>query len=539
MRNRPSILLFILISFSLNAQEWTLKLSSNVELRTWKLTTWADKQEKGLVASIKLFKGSTVVNQMSSDANGDFTILVPAKGEFVLEVSYPGCNTKKFFITTMGVPDEVAKDNFDPTFSIGGFVMAKPFPGIDYSGLKQTLVKVEYKSKGRKFDNDDDMTNAGINIVSKITNAENILIEKFCSTNKAGDAALAIPDCPLAKKLYNQAIALIPGEEYPVIQLAKVGDCLKEMEAAAKKAEEKAAQDKIAAEKAAVEKAEADKIAKEKAAVDKLAAEKASAEKAEADKLAKEKAAADKAEEAKLAEEKKLVDKTAKEKANAEKAESDKLNKEKLANEKLASEKVAQEKLVADKSAKEKALSGKAASDKEKREKLIEQRAEKAKAEEGKVLLAKEQKGVDPSVLEAEAKRKSKAKTEKEKAAKQKEGMDRSRAEDLAAEKADYEKKEAKRKKREGDEYEKQKFAYETKHKDGTGEMDKGNSAYKIPQVIGANVYKSTILKADDFFKTKRYKEAKLKYEEALKQKANDNYAVSKIAQIEKILNSK
>lgn len=472
--------------FTLNffAQDWTLKLSSNVELRTWKLTTKADKEEKGLSASIKLFKGTTLVTQMSSDANGDFTVLVPSNGEFVLEVSYAGCNTKKFFISTLGVPEEVAKDNFDPTFSIGGFVMAKPFPGIDYSGLQKTLVKVQYFSKGRKFDNDDVVTNGGMDIVSKIASNENILIEKFCSTNRAGDAALAKPDCPLAKRLYGEAIALIPGEEYPVVQLAKVGLCLKEMEEAAKKAGEKAAADKVAADKAAADKAEADKLAKEKAG-NKAEADKAAKEKAEADKLAR--------------------------------AESEKANKEKTANAKTEKEKALAEKLAAQKAA----------------------RAEKEKANDGKVITAKASKPVDPDDIEANNKRKAKEKEAKEIAKKQKEGMARSKEEDLAAEKADYEKSEAKRKKREADEAEKKKFAYETKHKDGEGQMDKGNSDHRIPQVIGGNKYKEYILKADDYFKTKRYKEAKVQYEEALKIKPNDVHAMNRLALIEKVLTTK
>ena len=93
----------LIVSFFVNAQEWTLKLSSNVELRTWKLTTKADKEEKPLLgASITLYKGSGIVSQSTSDGNGDFTVFVPANGEFVLTVSYPGCNPKKFSIITTG-----------------------------------------------------------------------------------------------------------------------------------------------------------------------------------------------------------------------------------------------------------------------------------------------------------------------------------------------------------------------------------------------------------------------------------------------------
>lgn len=307
MKKIAFIILLCLGLFS-NAQTttktWALKLSSHVELRTWKLTYKSDKTEKSLPgASLVLTKQGKVVWQGSSDANGDYTIMVPGNDVFILTVSYPGCNAKRIEIVTTGVPQEIQNSNFYPSFSIiGGFIMAKPFPGIDYNGLQEPLVKVVYSPKIKNFDDDHAYTDYGTGIVSKIKTAEQTLIDKFCGTNKQGDAALAIPDCPLAKRLYNEAIALIPGEEYPVVQLAKVPDCdkieeekKKAEEAAKKAAEEKALAEKANKEKAAADKAEADKLAKEKAAAEKEAKNKAAAEKAEADKLAKQKAAEEKA----------------------------------------------------------------------------------------------------------------------------------------------------------------------------------------------------------------------------------------------------
>ena len=60
-------------------------------------------------------------------------------------------------------------------------------------------------------------------------------------------------------------------------------------------------------------------------------------------------------------------------------------------------------------------------------------------------------------------------------------------------------------------------------------------SEYKTPQPLGVNKYKEAIAKADDYFKTKRYAEAKKMYEEALTLKANDAYAISRLAEIAKM----
>lgn len=334
--NNHFLVAFILLSNLLISQNWSVKISSNVELRTWKLTTKADKEEKSLLgASITLYQGSKIISQGTSDGNGNFSVMVPGNGEYVLSVSYPGCNAKKFSIVTTGVPQELQNDpSWKPSFSIGGFVMAKPFPGIDYSGLQQTLVKVVYEPKIKNFDDDEPYTDAGLGIVMKIASAENVLINNFCNTNKQGDAALAKPDCPLAKMLYEKAIAMIPGEQYPVEQLKKVGDCLKAKEEAAQKAAD-----------AAKAKEEADKAAKEKAAADKAAKDQATKDKAAADKLAKEKAAADKAEKDKAAKDNSV----AKNKAATDKATADKAAKEKAAKEKTEKDKLAKEKAAAEK----------------------------------------------------------------------------------------------------------------------------------------------------------------------------------------------
>ncbi len=451
------LFLFFLILNSISiAQNWQLKLSSNVYLRTWKLDTKATKEENVIGgATIILFQNNKQIAQTTSNADGEFTIMVPPNGNFYLSVSYAGCNTKRMAVNTEGVPNTIFSDNSKPSFKItGGFIMVKPYPGINYSELSQDLIRVEYMSNKKAFDDTPDGTDKGLNIVSKIYSAEDDLFKRFCTTNKEGDVALAKPDCPLAKMLYEKAIAMIPGEQYPVIQLAKVGLCLKDKAEAEKKAAE--------AKKAEEQKTLADKENKEKAAL----------EKAEADKIAKEKELADKTNKEKLASEKAQADKLAKEKANQEKTE-------------------AANNQTTEKQTQEKALE----------EKKLAKKLEKEKAAQ-------------------------------EKAQKQKEGLAKVQAEELAEDKA-------REKKRAADEAEKERLAYETKQKDSDPATGHGNSKYSIPQKIGVNKYKETITKADDDFKFKRYKEAKINYQEALKQKPNDAYAIKKIADCDLFLNPK
>lgn len=532
------ILTFLLHIFlpPVYAQDWSLNLSSNVELRTWKLSTKADKEEKGLGgATIKLFKGSTLVTEVKSLGNGDFKIDIPGNGEFTLEVSYPGCNTKKFAISTLGVPPEIARDNFRPSYGIGGFIMARALPGIDYSYLNQALVRVVYLNRG-KFEDDNSITERSLKAVSKINEAENQLIEKFCSTNREGDAALNKPDCPLAKTLYEKAMNLIPGEAYPAQQLVKVGKCLQDKEAADKKAQEAAeagAAKKDADKKAvedAVAKAKADKAAKDQELNDKLAKaaeaeakKKAAAEKptAEAPKAAATPAPAAAASSTvkpknsiiKIKEKSEEDLEADKKRAGKAKSEAEDAEKIRLEEEKSAAKKAEKEKKYKEHLAKEEAEVRK--KEEERRQKEKEQA--KKEAEEEAVKVAEERKKREEQEAKAKEEAKKEAEEEAVRARQEQEAREKEEAERAAAEKE-------KRKKR----YEK----IEEDYNNG-----KSKASYSIPAPLGsANVFKDKVKKADDLFDKKQYAEAKTVYEEALKLKPNDDYVTGKLAEISKLI---
>jgi hypothetical protein len=370
--------LLLALCSNLFSQQWSLKLSSNVELRNWVLTNKADKREKALDgANIALMKGATVIASTKTDLNGDFVIDIPANGDFILTVSYEGCNTKRFYVTTQGVPEAVGQDKYKPTIAIGGFVLSKPISGIDYIGLNEPLVKVEYKAGGQNFDKDESVTNNGLNIISKISESENSVIDKFCSTNKLGDDALAKKKCELARDYYTKAMKIIPGEKYPEERIKLAETCVEQMNA--RKEEEAAA------------KAEAQKIAIDKAAKDKAEKDNAAFKKTQA------------------------------------------------ANTKTTAVAAAKTLTVATKT-----------------------------------------KAATPTATVAESNTPDKPVTQ--------------------------------------------------------GDITTSSGKYKMPSVLGVNKYKENIQKGDNYFKTKRYKEAKGSYAEAVKCKADDPYAIKKIEECDKLI---
>ena len=76
----------------------------------------------------------------------------------------------------------------------------------------------------------------------------------------------------------------------------------------------------------------------------------------------------------------------------------------------------------------------------------------------------------------------------------------------------------------------------ENTNNENDGTVDKSDTKYKVPQVLGANKYKEALTKAEGFFKMKRYAEAKTAYEDVLKIKPGDVYATNKLAEVNKFL---
>ncbi|MFO0321609.1 MAG: hypothetical protein ACK504_04180 [Bacteroidota bacterium] len=488
MKYRFLIFSFISIcTFSAVSQDWVLPLTGKVEK--------AGKKLQGAI--VTLMQGSKQVAQTMTGDDGAFKFDIPPNGEFMVLVTKSGLCTKKFQISTRGVPPN-EKDDGTKRFDIPGISLFELIPGVDYSVLNQPLVKIQYDALKQNFGYDENYFTQSLEALDRLKKLEADAVNKqkelelnYQTAIKNGDKAFQKKDWNTAKSSYSKASVLKPAENYPKEQLAQIEIILKDQEALNKKAEAEkaAAADKAAADKLAAEKAAADKLAAEKAAADKLAKDKAAAEKAAADKLAAEKAAADK-----LAAEKAAADKLAKDKAAAEKAAADKLAAEKAAAEKAAAEKAAADKLAKDKAAADKLAAEKAAADKLAKDKAA---ADKAAADK----LAAEKAAADKLAAEKAAANKAAA----DKLAAEKAAADKLAADKLAKDKAAADK------------------AAAEKTNISKAEFEK---------------YKNIIAKADGFFNNKQYPEAKKSYQEALIAKANDSYARGKLIEIEKILNS-
>jgi hypothetical protein len=474
MKYTLKLLIFLVFNSLLAlSQDWTLPLSGKVE-----------KNEKKLQGAIvTLMQGSKQIQQVMTGEDGLFKFEIPANGDFIVTVTKPGHCTKKFQVSTRGVPPD---DNSTKRFEIPGISLFEPLPDIDYSVLNQPLVKIMYSADKQVFDYDEAYFAQSLAALDKIKqlekdamNRQKELEANYKTAITNGDKAFQKKDWNMARAAYRQATNLKPNENYPKDQLAQIERIIADQEALNKKNEEaakKAAEDKakaIEAENlnnkyiAALKKGEdgftkqdwtaakagynealtfkpneqlpKDKLAEIDKAIAALAAKKAAEEKAKAEaeaaakKAAEEKAKAE-AEAARLAKEKadkELADKLAKEAAA------------KKAAEEAAAKKAAEEKAKAEAEA---ARLAKEKADKELADKLAKEAAAKKAAEEAAAKKAAEEK----AKADAEAARLAKEKADKEladklakEAAEKKAAEEKAKAEAeaarLAKEKADKE----------------------------------------------------------------------------------------------------
>ncbi|MES2513197.1 MAG: carboxypeptidase-like regulatory domain-containing protein [Bacteroidota bacterium] len=374
------IVFFLVFSFlSSFSQEWTLPFSSRIEKNGKKLQG----------ATVTLMQGGKQVMQTMTGEDGAFKFQIPPNGDYTIVVTKQGHCTKKFTVSTRGVPEDKKAGDFKG-FNIESISLFEPIPGIDYSVLNQPLVKVNYDATKDNFDYDEAYSNQMLSALDRLRQLaeeaearQRELEANYNASIKAGDAAFKKKDWLMARAGYNQALTFKAAELYPKDQLAQIEIILKDQEALNKKlADEKAAADAAA-------KAAADAAAKKLA--DDAAAKKAAEDKAKADAAAK--AAADAAAK-KAAEDKAKADaeaaakKAAEEKAKAE-AEAARLAKEKADKEladKLAKDAAA--KKLADEAAAKKAAEDKAKAD---ADAAVKKAAEdKAKADAEAARLAKE-----------------------------------------------------------------------------------------------------------------------------------------------------
>ncbi|MFO0357202.1 MAG: hypothetical protein ACK50A_09620 [Sphingobacteriaceae bacterium] len=427
--------------------------------KTVRFTTKIEKGGKGCGgASVVITQNGKPFQTIVTNEDGKVKVDLPAGFNYLLVFSKPQLCTKKFEISTVGIPPE-APAQF---FQIEAITLFELQKGIDYSVLNKTLVKAAYSPSSNSIDYDENYINQMLGELDRLKQLEKeaILKEKEAEANyqgaiKAGDKSFQKKEWQSAISSYEQASQLKPSEAYPKDQIAQINKIIAEEAAKAKadadakaKADAEAAAKKKAEADAAAAKAKAEAEARAKAEADaKAKAEAEAAAKAKAEAEAKAKADAEAAAKKKAEEEaaaaKAKAEAEAKAKADAEAAAKKKAEDEAAAA-KAKAEADAKAKADAEAAAKKKAEEDAAAA-KAKAEAYAKAKADAEAAAKKK---AEEAAAAAKAKAEAEAKAKAdaelKAKLDAEAAAKAKAEADaktKIAAEEAAKKKAEEEAK--------------------------------------------------------------------------------------------------
>ncbi len=517
--------------------------------------------EKGSLpsAQVQISRGGKIENTILTDMSGKYNFALPLGGDYLVTVTKEGYVTKKFTVTTTGVPPEKATINF-PIIQ-ARLSLFKKMEGVDYSALNEPINKYKYNPLLDNFEYDAGYLDQMINKLGAIKEAEKEVIKKekekensYATAIKQGDKAFESKDWESALASYQEAQKIKPKEVYPGTQITNVNKLIA-LDNAKKASEEAAAKAKAdleakkAAELAAAKaKADADAQAKLKAEAD------AAKAKAEADALAKKNAADEAARKAaELAAEKAKIAAD----AAAKKAADDAALKEKADREKA--EKLAREKADADAKAKTEAEinAKKQAEAAEAKAKADREASERARLEKEKAdAAAAAKKAAD----EAAAKRAAEYAAEKarlDKEAAEKLAKEKAAADALAKKQAELDAIERKKTEEENKKIQEQENKYRAILTRGDEAFNKGDlvtakAAFteaaaerpadtypknRLAEVGFVLKYDEVIKVADENFNAKRYKDAKKKYEEALTYKGGDSYAKGKLLETEKLLN--
>jgi hypothetical protein len=500
-----SFLFFLILNF--HAQSVPLRFQGNV----------SDERNALSGVTLQVAKGGRVINNILTDAGGRYSFELPMGADYMVTVSKEGYVSKKFSVSTIGIPAEMSGLRFPSVEA--SLSLFKKMESIDYSLLAQPINKFYFDIEREDFVFDENhlkQMKKGIDLIKEQEKAllakEKEREERYLAAVKGGDKAFLKKEWQNALTFYEQALVIKSEEAYPKEQIEKTNKALSDEKAgqaaselAAKNAADAAAA-KALAEKQAKEKADAEALAKKQA--DELAAKQAaeSAAAVLAAKAAKEKADAEAA--------KALADKQAREKADAEALA------KKQADE-LFAKQAAESAAVA--------LAAKAAK-------------EKADAEAAKVLANKQAK----EKAEAEALAKKKADEAAAKALAEKQNQEKASAEALAKKQAEEAAAKAKLDKDLAEKQEKEKAAKAKAEADALAKKQADEAATKakadkaILPVLGATdtKYTAAIKRADEAFSKRRYYDAKAAYEEALIAKSGDVYAKTRLMECEKLINA-
>ncbi len=194
-------------------------------------------------AVVTLTKGSALANQITTSANGRFSVLLDMNAEYTLSITKPGHITKKFYFNTKGIPEERAKEEFGgQDIEVSIFELPKDPSVVSQinSILSQPIAKFFYDDKIKEIEYDKAYTQSMQDALAKLAQVEkeaNAKAEEQAKQQQQleaaaasqyqaaivkGDAAFAKKDYAGARAAYEDALSVKKGEPYPLDKIKEI-----------------------------------------------------------------------------------------------------------------------------------------------------------------------------------------------------------------------------------------------------------------------------------------------------------------------------
>lgn len=139
-------------------------------------------------AFVQVNRDASLYNVMSANADGQYALDLPIDGEYDVIISKPGYVTKRYVVSTMGVP--VDKLDKLPIY-VADVVLFNYYEGIDYALFDEPMNKYRYNSVNNNMDYDEAYLKKMKEGMKEIKKAEKELLKSLHEKEEADKKALA------------------------------------------------------------------------------------------------------------------------------------------------------------------------------------------------------------------------------------------------------------------------------------------------------------------------------------------------------------
>lgn len=204
------------------------------------------KKEKDRLelAVVTLYKGKTLVNQITTTSNGKFNFNLEPGGEYTISITRPGYVTKKIVYSTMGIPPEAIKEfngSFSPEVDLFEMPKDEALAAQINSIVSQPVGKLYYDAAKKDIVNDEGYAQSMQAALENLKRLQAEAEKKAAADNQRykdaiakGDAAFIKRDWTTAKTAFTEASTIKTFEQYPK---DKIKECDKFIDEAAKAGE--------------------------------------------------------------------------------------------------------------------------------------------------------------------------------------------------------------------------------------------------------------------------------------------------------------